>query len=413
MRIHTRQLLALVSTLVPLAAARAQATWTVTQQNGVQAAIQGAAPGDVILLPNTGGFPDYTPFVVNKGVTIIGNGCRVGVLQVTSTDNPLTIQVPAGQRAHLDGLDLTWSPHALGNFGIQVDHQSGVASVQRCNVRYSGNSGAVRIRGGALVLQSCTIQAVRLNGLDLPYTKPGVSVENGSVTLRDCSAVGMGAGVNMSVPHGMLEPGAAAVQVAAGSLHAERSLLTGGTGQFSLGWVTAGSGVRLSGGSTWLSDCTLVTGYTTGIAAGSAAIINNGTLTAQLRNCTLIPGLPTAPPTYGSVNLLAPLTRLGLSPDLQRGVTSTLSIAGEAGAIFAVGLALDDAPTLHPFLVEPVWIVSNVPFVAGLLDTAGTAAVLLSVPPVPNLQHALAWVQSVSGFTLPLRASTVAGGPIR
>jgi hypothetical protein len=35
----------------------AQTTWTVTQANGVMAAIQNAAPGDVILLPNTGGSP--------------------------------------------------------------------------------------------------------------------------------------------------------------------------------------------------------------------------------------------------------------------------------------------------------------------------------------------------------------------
>src|SRR5262245_66605515 len=93
--------------LVVVSGARAQTTWTVTQQNGVQAAIAAAAPGDVILLPNTGGFPDYTPFTVDKGGTMRGNRCRAGWPLGASTTDVIRIQVDARPIATPDVTDRT------------------------------------------------------------------------------------------------------------------------------------------------------------------------------------------------------------------------------------------------------------------------------------------------------------------
>jgi hypothetical protein len=112
------------------------------------------------------------------------------------------------------------------------------------------------------------------------------------------------------------------------------------------------------------------------------------------------------------VNPAAPLIRLAISPPFQRGVTSLLSCTGQPGAMFALGVALDAQPSFHPFLVEPVWIVNNVPVAFGLLDAAGFATMTVVVPPTTILQNQVVWCQVASGFALPLRATTVGGGLI-
>src|SRR5262245_48125392 len=401
--------------LVVVSGARAQTTWTVTQQNGVQAAIAAAAPGDVILLPNTGGFPDYTPFTVDKGVTIRGNGCRVGWPLGASTTYDLTILVPAGERAHLDGLDLTWSQHSFGNFGMRLVHNGGVLSVQRCNVLYVGGD-AVLVAAGAVVFQSCSLHAQRLSGYPTLGTAAGLLVQGGDVTVRDSSVRGLDAGFFWFGPvHMVPMPAHPGADVAGGSMHAERSTFVGGSGIItSLTFLAGACGLRTSGSAAvWLGDCTLVGGSTSGVFLGGPALCNNGSTTAQLANVTLSPGWPSAPPSTGSANPAAPLIRLALTPAFQRGATSTLSFAGEPGALFVLGLALDSAPTLHPFLVEPVWIVNNVAVALGLLDAAGGATLAVAVPATASLEHQLVWCQAVSGFGLPLHASTIAGGLIQ
>jgi len=404
--------LIVLAALVPITGTRAQTTWTVTQQNGVQAAIAAAAPGDVILLPNTGGFPDYTPFAVTKGVTIRGNGCRVGWPLGASSTFELTIQVPLGERAHLDGLDLTWSQHSGGNIGMRIVHNGGVASVQRCNVLYAGGDAA-RIAGGAIVFQSCSLHAQRVSGIAVIGTAAGVFVQGGNVTVRDSSVHGFDAGIFWFGGHAIAQSAQPGADLVGGSLHAERSTFVGGSGVTSISFLVGGCGVRTSGAAAmWLGDCTLAGGSTAGLATGGPALCNNGGTTAHLANVTLSPGVPGAPPSTGSVNPAAPLVRLALAPAFQRGATSTLAFAGEPGALFVLGLALDAAPTLHPFLVEPVWIVANVPVALGLLDATGGATFAVAVPAGPSLQNQLVFCQAISGFALPLRASTIAGGLI-
>jgi hypothetical protein len=244
-------------------------------------------------------------------------------------------------------------------------------------------------------------------------TATGLFVQSGTVTMRDCSVRGFDAGVFWFGAHAILQVGQSGADVAGGSLHAERATFTGGSGVTSIGFGPGGCGLRMAGNAAvWLSDCTLVGGSTAGVAAGGSALCNNSAVPAQLANVTLTPGVPTAPPSYGGVNPTAPLCRLAIAPAFQRGATSTLACTGEPGAVFGLGLALDPEPTQHPFLVEPVWIVTNVPIVLGLLDAAGGAAIAVAVPGGPSLQNELVWCQAVSGFALPLFATTLAGGLI-
>jgi hypothetical protein len=382
----------------------AQTTWTVTQQNGVQAAIAAAAPGDVILLPNTGGAPDYTPFDVNKGVTIVGNGCRIGWPTGGLPSFSITIQVPPGQRAHLDGLDMSWSP-GIGSTGVGIVLQGGVVTMQRCTVvHYRGH--AVWTFGGALVCQSCTLRAERYTG---PTSGCGLNVGGGAVTLRDCVVEGMDAGFLLLSP--TLLPAQPGANVALGSLHAERTQFVGGQGMLTVGGAC---GIMAANTATlWLADSTVVGGGAPGTGGPASALCSVAAAPVQLVNVTLTPGAPSVPPSVGGVVANAPLVRLAITPSFQRGATSTLSFAGEPGAPFVLALAFDTAPTSLTLVVEPVWLLGNAPVALGLLDAAGTFTMPVAVPAGPSLQHQFVWCQAVSGFALPLRATTIAGGLIR
>ena len=403
-----RQLTRLAPVLVAMASAVAQTTWTVTQINGVQAAIQSAAPGDIILLPNTGGFPDYYPFTVDKGVTIRGNGCRIGYGLAggpSGATYQVIVTVPAGQRAHLDGLDLTyaWIPLFQANIGLGLAVTGGSLTVQRCNIVNRINN-TVSVSNASVLFQSCTIQS---NGL----TVGGVAIHLQASHVSVCDSIVIGSNDTYYVgPFVLSAPARAAVAIAGGTLHAERTSFTGGSYTGTPSPSPGACGIEVSGpASVWLSDSSVVAGSGT---TGGNAVCNSGVTSVQLTNTTLTPGTPGGTTSTMPVNPNAPLVRLSLAPAWQRGTSSTLTCRGAPGTLFGLGIALDPAPTFHPFTVEPLWSVTNVPIVAGLLDANGLANLTVAVPLAPSLENMTVWCQAVSGPALPLHTTTLAGGLI-
>ncbi len=407
--------------LVFAAAAAAQTTWTVTTSGGVQAAIQAAAPGDVILLPNIGGMPDYNPFVVNKGVTIRGavGGCHIGWPQGIAVGplHEIAVNVPAGQRAHLDNLDLTYSFDATlqANVGTQLVVNGGAVTVQRCTIVRGTGHGAV-LTNAAVLFQSCSIVANGLNTTGLNMGGRGIEAQGSHVTVRDSMVRGSNRTTFWFGSHIFGWAAQAGIGIAGGSLHAERTSFNGGSGisaVFPTLSFAGACGIEVaSGASVWISDGTLAGGSALAPSAGGTALCNGGGGTVYLANVTLLAGTPNGSAFTGSVNAAEPLVRLVLAPPLQIGAMSTMTCRGTANNVFVLGIALDQVPVFHPFAIQPLWCVTNVPIVAGLLDATGAGTFPVAVPAVPSLQHATFWCQAVSGSGLPLHASTIAGGMI-
>jgi hypothetical protein len=402
--------------------AGAQATWTVTQPNGVQAAIQAAAPGDIILLPNTGGAPDYAPFTVDKGVTIRGDGCRIGhaLPGIASPSGTLVVNVPVGQRAHLDGLDLSFSYSAsMGNTGLRLVVGGGSVTMQRCTIRCRVGD-AIQITAGTLLCQSCTIESACLTNLggvaSAAFAGGHGIVSNGaSVFLRDCTVRGSALSVFWAggLQFSFWSAGSGVV-LDSGTLHAERTSFFGGHGTVGPGlFVHSGAPAIYAIGASrvWLADGSATGGNSTNGSTGAAGLLNSSGFAADVEAMVFQGGSPSGLGSLGPVNA-APLARLAVTPPWQRGATSTLTVRGSASALFGLALALDPTPTVQPFAIEPLWISNSVWITAGLLDAGGVASLGVAVPNVPSLQHQVVWCQALSGFSLPLRATTPAGGLI-
>ena len=378
----------------------AQNTVIVTAQDGVQAAINAASPGDVILLPNTGGQPDYESFSVFKGVTIRGNGCRVGA-SMSAPIAVVAVNVPAGQRAHLDGLDFSYSYNAqFGNVGTQIQVSGGTLSVQRCSFQTLFGS-SVAIANAEVLFEGSTIWSV-----GSVFPSPSIHAVGSRVSLHDCSVRGPNAAMVPPLASFNAQP---AVLLIDSTCHAERTSFQGGSNNLAL--RDAAEGFVMSGASrAWLSDCSVQGGSsTTGV--GKPALVNNTATAAELANTQLQAGQPNAVPSIGPV-VVAPLLRLAMSPELQRGTTSTLTFQGSAGNVFGLWLALDSASVSVPEIVEPIWFSQGIPISWGLLDGAGAATYPVVVPNVAALENATVWCQAIGWLALPLRASTALGGMI-
>lgn len=386
--------------VAPLAA---QSTWTVTTAGGVQAAINAATAGDVILLPNTGSLPDYYPFTVDKGLTIRGNGCTIGYDPNASTFT-LAVSLPPGQRAVLDGLDLHYGYSPFGSLGCAIVVTGGTVSIERC-VLQKGNGTALSVSSATVVVEGCQIVAQGNIG-----SGRGIQATASNLTLRDC--IVRGADATTHPVTGNPSICQTAVQLTSSVLHAERTSFTGGSNPLTAVVGDGAHAIVADDSSVWLADCDL-TGGTTTQGVGGTALVNNGSVTAELAQTTLVGGTPGGSASSGNVDLAAPLMRLGLAPAWQRGANSTLSIRCEPNAFYGVWFTNDVAPTRVPLVIEPVWFVNGFVVQSGVLDGAGRASRNVGVPNSVALQYVNVWCQAIGGLSLPLHASTVAGGMIR
>ena len=101
-----------VSVVLFSVCAAAQTVWNVPAPD-IQAVIQQANPGDVLVLTNA----TYRPFTLSKGLTIVGAATPISDLFTSSQPGYITINIPPGEVANLIGLDCTYGPSSLGNIG--------------------------------------------------------------------------------------------------------------------------------------------------------------------------------------------------------------------------------------------------------------------------------------------------------
>jgi hypothetical protein len=394
----------LLGAIGPLAA---QTVWNVTSPLGIQPAIAAASPGDILVLTASGGLPDYAPFTLDKGLTIRGNGAKVGYSPGWPGGTPfaIDIQVPAGQVAHLVEVDCSYGYSPFGSLGCSIVVQGGSARFEQCTMR-RGNGTALSIAQSDVVVVGGSI-----TGFNNVGAGPGLSANQSRVTLRDVAVTGASATCQPVVGCAQPSPAQPAARLTDTTLHAERTTFVGGNHNAGFSDVPA-PGIAASNSPLWLAGCTVTGGSSASI--GATALVNTGTITAELRNTTLIGGTPGGASSSGPL-VTAPLLQLTQSSPWLRGAVTTLAFQGEPATVFGLWLAPEPGGTVTPPVPEPLYVLGGAPVVVGLLDSSGAASLPITVPNVLSLQHVPQWIQAVQ-VTLPgfaVRASTIAGGIIR
>lgn len=384
-----------------LAIAPAQTVWVVTTATGMQPAINAASPGDVIWVAT----PNVYAFTLNKGLTIRGNDSIASYVS-QFVPHSVSADIPPGQVAHIERLSFTsgiLSP--LGFVGCPVHVTGGSVRFEGCTF-LAGDP--LQISNASVVVTGGTVTGVGPNS-----HLPAIVATDSNVTLRDCVITGANSSFPWpGYPLASLNSAHPALRATNSVIHAERVQFVGGSHNSFPVSDSGAPGISVQGGSVWLADCALTAGSSYS-GAGGTALVHAGTAAVELRGTTLTAGLPGGLPSSGPVNSNAPLLRLELAPAWLRGSTSVLSLHGDPNTLFALGVAPDTVPTALPGLVvEPLWFVGGTSVFGGVLDAAGNATHSVAVPNVAMLEHRTFWCQAVAGSSLPLRASTIAGGVV-
>lgn len=384
--------------------APAQTTWTVTSPTGIDAAIQSASPGDVIVLSpprSQTTWKVFEPFTVSKGLTIRGQGNRVGYEPQFSKFN-VSVDVPVGQVAHFEDLDFTYAYSPFGSGGTTVSVAGGVLRVEDCALRRA-NGSALRVTDADVTVVRSTVVALN----DLYGAGAALEGTNASLALRGCTVTGGDAGCHPVGCFVSENPPVPGICVTGSRLQIEGGTITGGS-QIAPFVGVGAPAIEATNSTVSLAGVSLVAGATSGVPV--AAIVSISSTPVEMSNVSVVAGTPQF---VGPVTSNAPLVRLDIAPSWQRGTTSTVSVTGSPNALFSLWYAPAMTPAATPLVVEPVWILGGIPLVNGVLDGAGLASAQLRVPAATPTSLASIWLQAFSGTALPLRASVIAGGVVR
>lgn len=391
---------ALLVSLFCCVAATAQTVWSVSGYTSIQPAIDAASPGDVIELTNGPAFWDYQPFLLDKGLTIRGNGCRIAADPSTPYANSwIRVALPPGQVAYLEDID-GFAAYSGGSADVGTPIEVLAGTLHLDGYTFRGHRiGLVATDATVVMSRSSLISDGTGNVL------PAVDASNCSLTVHDCVLEG---GTVSGLSFGMT-PGPA-VRMTDSTLHAENSTFVGG-GDVSY-FADGAPAIDATNCQAWLASCVLV-GGDSALGAGGAALQNLGPNAFDLSATTLTPGLPGGAPSVGPVDPNVTMLRLDVTPAWTRGLTSTVTIEGAPGAFYSLWVAPDVLPTQLPLLHEPVWALAGGPVLSGLLAPTGSAAHDVLIPNLAALQHVPVFAQAVGGVQFPLRASVVGGNPVR
>jgi hypothetical protein len=335
----------------------------------IQAAIQAASPGDVVLVD--AGL--HAAFTLDKGLTVVGSATGgTSILSFGNTAVPV-IDVPAGQIAHLVQMQFTTMRIVGGHVTIdrcsftgarpRLNITNAVAHLQRCSVIPTGNTvgapdSTVFVHDAEVFASDCTIHGLPGS----PFGAPGTAIA-----------------INLSTFHG--------------------SHMTVAAGTFASTFAVPAL-VADAASTVLLSDSVLST------TSGPCPVVaTNG----RMARCTLTPNCSPLPvlPMLGAARTFA-------NP-LQLGLPFSIDFHGDPNGLVLPWAALDLVPANVPFLSGALLIDPTTAFSAGLLvaDPNGLATGTWSIPSAPVLQHRTLWFQAFAGVSLPLASSVACGGVIR
>jgi hypothetical protein len=334
----------------------------------IQAAIQAASPGDIVLVdPGL-----HAPFTLDKGLTIVGSSAApTSILTFGNTAAPV-IDVPAGQIAHLVRLQFTTSRIVGGH-----------VTVDRCS--FTGSRPRLNITNAVVHLQRCSVIPT---GNTVGAPEPTLFVHDADVFASDCTIHGL-----PGSPFGA--PGTA-IAINLSTFHGSHLTVAAGTSPSTLAIPAL---VADAASTVQLSDSVLST------TSGPCPVVaTNG----RMARCTLTPNCTPLPvlPMLGAARTLSNAPQLGQP--------FSIDFRGDPGALVLPWAALDLAPVNVPFLTSALLVDTGTTFPAGLLvaDPNGLATGTWSIPFSVLLQHRTLWFQAFSGTTLPLASSVACGGVI-
>jgi hypothetical protein len=336
-----------------------QSTWTVGPGAfaDVGAALAVANPGDTVLV-TPGGYPQFT---MNAGVTIRAVFPRT--VSIGSIGLGAGGTIPAGQTAHLVGLDLS---------GIAF---SGGVDVDDCRV-----FGPVVLTNATAVLQDCTIQlpSTLLGGAALDATQT-------DVTVMDCMLTGTG---STGFP-AFWRP---VIALTGSRLTASRLIALAASN------VTVPALEGDAASTMWLCESAI-------LANAPACAIAGGN--GRHDRCLLVPSCSSIPAGFVlGVHRVGPLVS---------GAVATIEFALPPGAPVGVFAATSFAAIPFPVIEQSLLLPPTVSFpVAVLLANAqGTASGSWAIPGGAQNVNRVLWLQGIAGLALPLQASALVGGVVR
>jgi hypothetical protein len=352
---------------VTLGAALAQTTHLVgpTGYSSIGQAVEAASRGDLILVePGT-----YPGFQVTKTLTI---RARVPGSVNISGGMFNVVNLPPGETAHMVGLrirHLTWI-------------QGGTTALDQCEFRAAGDF---------LIIQNARIHmqdsAVLGNAIP-PFGSPVASmiVVGSLITAIDSTFRGAG---DQKAPFSTR-----AMLLSNSVLHASHCTFTAGLTGLPVPALEADASSRL-----WLSDSTVT------CAPPTCPIVTSGA-TGRLARCVLTPQCLPLP--------VGPLLGLTRPAPMTPGGPFSLHFRNEPHAILGV-LAAWSLDRFAGPLHEQFGLLGPGYAAVGLLiaDSVGAASATWQIPANPALLYRPLWLQGVTGMSLPLQLSPVAGGVLR
>lgn len=368
----------------------AQTTWTVATGAPLEPTIALAAPGDILQLGQS-----HPPFVLDKGLVLLGPS---GIFYPGGWGGVTTLQIPAGQSAHLVGLsfpsDSAWP--APGGQSVRV---SGDVTLEDCKIHGSAAPiyAGLDVLSGSVAMLRCELLSVS--------SSAAMKVADGIVTMSGCEVTGLS--VYSTHPH-VYNLSGEAIQVSGGTLVATACEIRGGNGGvlFNPAYGDPSPALVTTGGSVSLTDCVVAAGMPVGPVSPVADILGAVRVArTPLASSVPSPGAVLDNSMVG-MEIDAPL-RLGLISTATATAGNQLQLMAIVGGFeFGAGFY---APIVEPLFGQPAQLVALTLAIPG----AGAAVSWpLQVPTTPGLVGAGVWLQAIQLDTFQIRASAVVGGVV-
>lgn len=375
-------------------AAFAQTTISVPNGADLGPYIAAASPGDTLLLGAT-----HPNFTLNKGLNLFGSGTSIAPARYS----PLTtLQIPAGQRACLSGLQFPFGID-IGSMSLWGSNMLIQGDVRLENCSFSTMQGAMTVSGGNVLLRSCQLYA--------DFGGDPLLVTGGVCSVIDTTATGNdGQQVYMMGEHSA-SPG---IRQTGGTLWIAHSTLRGGNFGYMYGQpiLSGRPALQVSGGTTFVVDSTLTGG--TDWQSGYPAILAVG----QVRHarCNLTGG-GGAPPTSGYATAAPNLLAIRASGYMTQGSTFTIeATAGASGQILAIAASLDTTASPNPLAAQPILGGGTNLVVQTVAAAPGNGSLVLSslaVPVNPALRGVYVTWQAFQWDTPLVQASPLVGSTVQ
>lgn len=380
---HSKHLLVLLFA-APLAAQTVRTVGAGQPYPDIASAIAASSAGDIVQV--TAG--TYGAFTLNKALLVRAEPAGAVVTVFGGTSQPCYFELPAGQSATVEGIDLMTIAYVRPPAGAAA---AGAMAFVGTDIEYG-----LTVQDANAVLRGCVV-----NGFGTALELTG----GGAATATQCSFLGRQASW-LPNPNGVRAGDSSTLQLG-------NCQVRGGTNGFH-GILAVGNGAVVSGTArTWFVD--------TDVAAWSQNVIA----------CAAVVNTSTAPVVFerGSAvdNLGNPNSFVGpVANDLVLGLTSTDQM--QVGQPFAIDFRTRpgypvfvhatfflQAPTSYQILAQPEWgFVPNSIYLGSLVaDAQGLAPYSVVIPNLPFLHDMQLWFCGWSATELPVQLAPVLGGAIR